>query len=1313
MTAVERYNALDGKTVKREDLQKIAVLGAKQGQTKISLKLFKLLEENEDAEFDIEVGEFALDEVPADALPGLNFAMPEEEFEGLGKAVSPDEIYQMITDKMLDKLKEASGKGYKKKWKTQNEEGYLLPFNFDSKKMYRGINIPLLTNGMSEVLKNPYFLTFNQIEKHGGKLKKGSKGLPVVYFTMLYAVDETNEAGEKIQFGTYNKKKFIAWLNKNIKRLRYSLDYYKNTYIPILKYYNVFNGADVEGIDFDLENFKIGFQKGTETIKNNDSRVEIADLIIANYPKPQPLLKESKNGRAYYSHNITGTVDEINMPKFEDFETGLDYYRTLLHEFTHSTGVKKRLDRPMGGKFGSKPYAKEELVAEFGAVFLSAHAGIMWYNQSNHAEYLKNWNNALTHIKDDNRFIMRAASKAQEAADYILNLDKEGVPAYQNSLKSELKNSDAKTLAEKAKEVRSKLNELSSDFQVKTNGGKNKGSNQNLEISLKKDKKFRTVHRELLESVLGKEVVNATSAIVYVGKINDLLDKLSEMGQKEVPENTDYPFSRNEIPYETAYNAHRGTSFSPEKRAKSEQESYYSFLKDTYDRLKEKARKTGRMEEFENNFPRFHDGYRKRFLKHLESKNGLMSTMITGPANFPVRKMEKKNQTIYKRLTELVDYGDKAEKYILPFKSNAIKSGKDDTISKLKSKLEELQTTHHKMKDINKVLRKYGAKKYNQEEREAGILEELSKFGYSKKEIKDNFLEHSKLPSFMLSNSNANIKRVKERIAEEERLKGMESNSYDFEGGTIHFRPEINKVQIEFDGKPEKEIRDFLKKAGQAYKWSPKNKVWQRQLNTYYRLNKTDLFKFLKIGEAEKPKEDPKPKKKNTNDLLDEARKAKLTAKTKAEFEKGLKKLGFEIVKYDSEQVNPQHWEREYILNFKDIGRVDLYLKMDKEGKKEFEGEYEFKGFGLDAESSIDYKTLPEFYEEILEDFKDVFNFTIKEAAELKKEFSHTLVSKKDASQLGLFGARAKSLRKKKGLKQPVESKPVATVPKPEPVITPQPKTVGEPQSKPVLAPQPEKPVQEVVEVGNPNSLAARMQRNKNRVIEYYNIENPDIAKFLGQVEIKRKESVGISITAPQGAGKTRFAFQLINAFAKNYKVGHASMEEHPESGLYTDKAEEYIDPENLANIDAPDINSMADVEKLIRENDVIVIDSFEKLREMDKNIQVDQDFRKKYDGKLFIFIFQLTSDGKMRGGSKSQFDVDIVLFTEKFDDYRENYIYPDKNRYNSIPPSELKFSIYNRALVPNIKEEPKENTPEEVETSKIDTGNLIFTPID
>ena len=64
-----------------------------------------------------------------------------------------------------------------------------------------------------------------------------------------------------------------------------------------------------------------------------------------------------------------------------------------------------------------------------------------------------------------------------------------------------------------------------------------------------------------------------------------------------------------------------------------------------------------------------------------------------------------------------------------------------------------------------------------------------------------------------------------------------------------------------------------------------------------------------------------------------------------------------------------------------------------------------------------------------------------------------------------------------------------------------------------------------------------------------------------------------------------------------------------------------------------------------------------------------------------------------MRGGSKSQFDVDIVLFTEKFDDYRQNYIYPDKNRYNQIPPSQLKYSIYHKKLLPSEENEQEQQT--------------------
>jgi adenylylsulfate kinase-like enzyme len=228
--------------------------------------------------------------------------------------------------------------------------------------------------------------------------------------------------------------------------------------------------------------------------------------------------------------------------------------------------------------------------------------------------------------------------------------------------------------------------------------------------------------------------------------------------------------------------------------------------------------------------------------------------------------------------------------------------------------------------------------------------------------------------------------------------------------------------------------------------------------------------------------------------------------------------------------------------------------------------------------------------------------------------------------------------------------------------------------------------------IQNKNSLAYKMA-NKPKEVDCFEIEDRDISEFLGQVERKNKESVVVSLTGGQGSMKTRMCFQFMNALAQKYKTGHASIEEHPESNVYYDKAEQYLNQKALQNIEAPEIKTIAELESLIKKNDVIVIDSFTKMQDMEKGFEVDKDLRKKYDGKLFIVIFQQTTDGKMRGGSKSQFDADIVLFTEKKDDYRENYIYADKNRYQKKPLNGLKFNIFSKKLQGNEPEATAEPT--------------------
>ena len=220
------------------------------------------------------------------------------------------------------------------------------------------------------------------------------------------------------------------------------------------------------------------------------------------------------------------------------------------------------------------------------------------------------------------------------------------------------------------------------------------------------------------------------------------------------------------------------------------------------------------------------------------------------------------------------------------------------------------------------------------------------------------------------------------------------------------------------------------------------------------------------------------------------------------------------------------------------------------------------------------------------------------------------------------------------------------------------------------------------------NSISNKIKAFQERNFEIFNIENPDLSTFLGEIERKNIGSTVITLTGGAGSGKTRFAFQFMNALAQHYKVGHASLEEHPESKLYFDKVTQYLDSQAQNNISVLENETLDGLENLINENEVIVIDSFAKLREMDSKFLVDKDLRKKYNGKLFLVIFQQTSDGKMRGGSTSEFDGDIILFTKTFDDPKENFVYPSKNRYNALPLSELKYSVFYQQLLHDEEQE-------------------------
>lgn len=426
MSVVDKFNGLHGAEVSREDVQHLVVLAQEQEQREIVNRLGKLLEQiPENEKVEININNRAIEVVPESFINCLDCEHDTDAtIQGLGKAVSPNEIYQMMTDKIIKLIKQANETDYQKKWQETQRfikgKGYTMPINFISKKPYRGINTLLLTG--FKPLKNPFFMTFKQVQSLKGKVKKGSQGHEVIYFTRLYKYKN-----DKVDISGYDLKKFITELEKNKANIPQfsnatALQIANTHSLSIIKYYNVFNGKDIEGINFDLENFKRGFID-TEKPASEENRMPAAEGIINNYPKPSPRIGFGGD-RAYYSPDD----DFVQLPKFTDFETAQDYYRTTFHELAHSTGHGSRLARKLSME--RKDYAFEELIAEFSATFLSAEAGILWHTNKNHAAYLKHWNNALTFLEEDNRFLMRAATQAQKAADFILQYDDEGNPKY-------------------------------------------------------------------------------------------------------------------------------------------------------------------------------------------------------------------------------------------------------------------------------------------------------------------------------------------------------------------------------------------------------------------------------------------------------------------------------------------------------------------------------------------------------------------------------------------------------------------------------------------------------------------------------------------------------------------------------------------------------------------------------------------------------------------------------------------------------------------------------------------------------------------
>ena len=263
-------------------------------------------------------------------------------------------IAQSIKDNVIKSL-ESGVAPWVKPW---NSHGVDAPYNPISKRYYNGINFIQLSM-MPGSTHN--WVTYKQAQSVGAQVRKGSKGVPVIYFSPLEVQDQvTNE----------------------IKK------------IPMLKTYTVFNADQVDGLELPAP-----------AERNMNESIASCEAFI----KAQRAEFKFGGNRAFY----VPSLDYIQLPELDQFKSSADYYATALHELSHWTGHESRLDRKISNKFGNEAYAFEELVAELGSAMLCAHNKID--GQLQHASYIASW---LKVLNDDPKNILKASALAQKILDY-------------------------------------------------------------------------------------------------------------------------------------------------------------------------------------------------------------------------------------------------------------------------------------------------------------------------------------------------------------------------------------------------------------------------------------------------------------------------------------------------------------------------------------------------------------------------------------------------------------------------------------------------------------------------------------------------------------------------------------------------------------------------------------------------------------------------------------------------------------------------------------------------------------------------------
>lgn len=285
----------------------------------------------------------------------------------------PD-ICRTVTDEIIAQLEKGSVP-WVQPWDCRHA-AIGLPYNAASRRRYSGINILNLWNAAaSRGFSGQGFLTFRQAAELGGTVRRGERGTAIVY---ARRVPGNGKGSRTVDQEEESARGF-----------------------SVLRTFTVFSTDQCEGLP---EQITIRPEAAT-----GDAILPEAAALIAATGADFRI----GGPNAFYDP----IRDFVAVPLPEVFHEAINWHRTAFHELAHWTGHRSRLNRDQSGAFGSAAYGQEELVAEMAGAFVCAALGIR--PTVRHADYIGSW---LAILKEDRRAILRAASAASRASDYLLAL---------------------------------------------------------------------------------------------------------------------------------------------------------------------------------------------------------------------------------------------------------------------------------------------------------------------------------------------------------------------------------------------------------------------------------------------------------------------------------------------------------------------------------------------------------------------------------------------------------------------------------------------------------------------------------------------------------------------------------------------------------------------------------------------------------------------------------------------------------------------------------------------------------------------------